>query len=243
MIFVCEHHDAVLHDWRRRGLTNLAICHVDFHDDLRGLCIDRRRGTAYAIGPLARGEAPLDAGNFLAHAVLERRVCRLRWVHGDPGGRAWDWGIVRYESDRIGRSGRRRERRRAEEIPLAFDEIPLEEWSGALPGEALSIDWDCFASILQDAGGIEGRVAAFFDRLGSVVPRDSWVACSPEYSQGGLEPFHRFVERLAARFDQPLEWLDPDLREGKLHPSGVEARLPRDLASQLVLFLRRRGLY
>jgi len=243
VIFVCEHHDAVLHDWRRRGLTNLALCHVDFHDDLRGLCIDRRRGTAYAIGPLARGEAPLDAGNFLANAVLERRVCRLRWVHGDPGGRAWDWGIVRYESDRIGRSGRRRERRRAEEIPLSFDEIPLEVWSGVLPGEALSIDWDCFASILQDPAGIGDRVRAFLDRLGSAVPEETYVASSPEYSVCDFAAFHALVGELGRRFAQPVAWLSPDLREGRLHPTGVDARLPATALGRFVLALRRRGIY
>jgi hypothetical protein len=176
--------------------------------------------------------------------VLERRLAGVRWVHGDPGGRAWDWGIVRYETDRFGRAARRRERRRAEEIRLAFDEIRLEAWAGLLPGEALSIDWDCFASILHDAEGVGARVSEFFERIGPVVPRQTWVAFSPEYSRGGLAPFRDFVERLAARFSQPLAWLDPELEQGRLHPSGVDPRPPpRAPLSRLVLFLRRRGLY
>ena len=99
MIYACEHHDQLLSLWRDQNRRGLRLAHVDFHDDLRGLLIHRRRRRAYALGALARGEARVDSGNFLAHAVLEGRVERICWVHDVPGGRAWDLGIVRYESD------------------------------------------------------------------------------------------------------------------------------------------------
>ena len=99
MIRVAEHHDQLLQLWRSEDRRGIALCHIDFHDDLRGLLIDVEAGRARAIGAMADGEAPLDPGNFLAHAVLEKRVDRVRWFHDTPGGRAWDSGIVRYSSD------------------------------------------------------------------------------------------------------------------------------------------------
>ena len=244
MIHVCEHHDAVLRHWRAADRREIALAHVDFHDDLRGLLVDRRRKRTYAIGKLARGAAPLDAGNFLAHATLEGRVRGVRWVHGRPGGRAWDAGIVRYESDLFALPHRLRHALAGgDELPFEFEERSIDDWSGPEEGELLSVDWDCFASILTDAGGIAGRVDRFFERLGGRVPADSWVAYSPEYSHPSLEAFREFVARLGARFGQAVEWLDPALAEGKTSPTGVAAGLPSDPLMRLVLFLRRRGIY
>ena len=87
MLYVAEHHDEVLALWRRQDLRGIRLCHVDFHDDLRGLVVDRKRKRAYPIGTLARGRAPVDPGNFLAHAVLDGRIERIVWVHDVPGGR------------------------------------------------------------------------------------------------------------------------------------------------------------
>jgi hypothetical protein len=244
VIYVCQHHDEVLAHWREQDRREIALAHVDFHDDLRGLLIDRRRGVAYPIGRLVRGLAPLDAGNFLAHAVLERRLAGIRWVHGRVGGRAWDAGIVRYESDLFATHHRLRHRLRGEaEYPLEFEEVLLDRWSGPRPGELLSIDWDCFASILLDAENVGARVDAFLERLGAVVPPDTYLAFSPEYSHPGLETFRDLAARLGRRFAQPIEWLSAGLAEGRVEATDVCAAPPTGPLMRLVLFLRRRGIY
>lgn len=246
MIYAGEHHDEVLHHWRRADRRGIALCHVDFHDDLRGLLIDRRRAVAYPLGALARAAAPLDAGNFLAHAAIERRLDRVRWVHGLPGGRAWDAGIVRYETDLASLPHRLRHalsRSAGPEFPLAFEELVLDAWAGVLPGECLSVDWDCFASILDDPSDIDRRVAGFLGRLGPIVPRETHVVYSPEYSHPSLERFRALIGELSRRFDQPVEWLAPEFEQGRIGPRNVDAGLPRGLAMRAILFLRRHGIY
>jgi hypothetical protein len=244
VVYACQHHDEVLAHWRRCDLRNAALLHVDFHDDLRGLLVDRRRAVAYPIGKLARGVAPVDPGNFLAHAVLEERLHAIRWVHGPVGGRAWDSGIVRYESDLFAWHHRLRHRLAGGvEVPLRFEEVLLEAWGGPRPDELLSVDWDCFASTLIDPEDLEQRVERFLDSLGTVVPRDTWVAYSPEYCHPTVEAFLRFVARLAERFAQPVEWLDEGVGPGRITQRCERTDLPRDPLTHLALFLRRRGIY
>jgi hypothetical protein len=244
VIYVCEHHDEVLEHWRRHDTREIALAHVDFHDDLRGLLVDRRRGVAYAVGRLAEGAAPPDPGNFLAHAVLDGRLDGVRWIHGSIGGRAWDVGIVRYETDLFALHHRLRHRlRRAPEFSLRFEELQLDEWAGPRRGELLSIDWDCLASIQLDAAGIEARVEAFVERLGAVVPDHTYVAYSPEYSHPGLEAFRGFVVRLSRKLSQPVTWLSDGLAAGRLSPTDTAGEPPRTPLMRLVLLLRRRGIY
>jgi hypothetical protein len=244
VIHVCEHHDDVLAHWRRRDLREIALAHVDFHDDLRGLLVDRRRGIAHPIGELARGQPSVDPGNFLAHAVLEGRLRKVRWIHDRVGGRAWDAGIVRYESDLLAARFRLRHwLSRGREFPLEFEEVLLDDWNGLEPGDSLSVDWDCFASNLLDVEGIEGRVGRFLDRLGEVVPGDTYLAYSPEYCHPSLEAFRGFVDRMHERLAQPVAWLSDSLAEGHLGPGRACAELPRGPLMRLVLYLRRRGIY
>lgn len=110
MIYGFEHHDQLLELWRETDLRDIHLVHVDFHDDMRGLVIDRKRQVAYPTGALARGKAEVDPGNFLAHAILDGRINGVRWLHGIPGGRAWDAGIVGYESDWLALPQRLRQR-------------------------------------------------------------------------------------------------------------------------------------
>jgi len=244
VIYCCEHHDEMLLDWRRRDLRDVALAHVDFHDDLRGLLVDRRRDRAYRIGRATHELPALDAGNVLAHAVVEGRLRRLRWIHDLPGGRAWDAGIVRYESDLFAIHHRLRQRLAGgAEFPLDFQESLLDTWSGPLPGELLSIDWDCFASILIDATSIDDRVERFIARMGSEIPPDTYVIYSPEYSHPTLDAFKRFVGRLGSLTDQPLEWLSDGLAQGQLSLTSACPDPPRDPLMRLALFMRRRGLY
>lgn len=244
MIYVCEHHDSVLRLWRDRDFKGIALAHVDFHDDLRGLLIDRKTGRALSSRALGRGDDPPDAGNFLAHGVIEGRLKSVNWVHDTIGGRAWDMGIVRYADDWTAWprrlfgtfSGGNTHR-------LEFHESLLRDWHGLMPGERLSLDWDCFASILQDARGIGGRVQMFLERLGPHVPEDSYIALSPEYSRPGLDAFNELIAELARRFDQSVHWVDPGLSEGRIHPTDLDTRLPTGLLGRFVLSLRRRGIY
>lgn len=240
MIQVVEHQDALLELWRRGDERGIRLAHVDFHDDLRGLLVDRRRGRGYAV---ARGVQPPDSGNYLAHAVLEGRVTAIRWVHALPGGRGWDLADVRYERDvrALGDRLMRRVRRDAG-APLEFCELVLDEWRGPTPGERLSVDWDCFASFFQDAGGVSGRVDSFFRALGDARPEHVYAAYSSGCVPPNLPAFRRFVERLSETLEQPVEWLSPGLLTGELAPlDDVVTTLPESWLERSMLALRRRG--
>jgi len=176
--------------------------------------------------------------------VIEGRLDGVHWVHDAIGGRAWDMGIVRYTDDwsawprrLVGPFSN------GNPYALKFRESLLDDWDGVRQGEHLSIDWDCFASILQDREGISGRVQTFLDHLGEQVPEQTYVVFSPEYSVPGLDEFNALIDELARRFDQPVQWIDSDLAEGKLHPSDVDTRLPTGLWSRVILALRRFGIY
>ncbi len=242
-VFVAAQHDRLLDLWRERNARGVRLAHVDFHDDLRGLLIDVDAGSAYPVDALARAAAPVDDGNFLAHAVLEGRLSSVRWIHDLPGGRAWDVGIVRYRSDLFALRHRLVQAALGRPTyPLAFEELTLGVFHGLQPGEHLSVDWDCFASLHQDAGGIGARVSSFLDRLGDSVPPETFLAYSPGYCHPSLAAFGDFVRSLADRFSQPVEWIDQGLLAGR-EPTGTAApRAPGPLAS-LALALRRLGLY
>ena len=128
-------------------------------------------------------------------------------------------------------------------VSRLVEESLLENWGGPAPGELLSIDWDCFASVLMDEGGIAGRVDDFLRRLGDEVPSESYVVYSPEYSHPSLDRFRGLLEELQRRFDQPLEWLSPDLEAGRTNPADVETGLPERGLPRLILRLRRMGIY
>jgi len=244
VIYACEHHNEVLTLWQQQHLRGITLAHVDFHDDMRGLLVDRRHERAYPIGRLAEGNSKVDDGNFLAYAVLERRLDSVRWVHGAKGGRAWDLGIVRYETDIFALPHRIRQVLwQRQEYPFRFEEICLEKWNGLAQGERLSLDWDCFASILLDRAGVNSRVETFLGRLGAEVPPDTYIAYSPEYCHPTLEAFERLLFALERRFRQRIQWLSPGLEWGELNPIGINSRLPRNPIERLILALRRIGIY
>jgi len=242
MIYACEHHDDVLALWRRQDLKGIRLAHVDFHDDLQGLIVNRRRGLAFARNSLLK--AKVHPGNFLAKAVVERRLDAVRWVHDIPGGRGWDFGVVKYTSDPSVMLQRIRHGLPSLELPFEFQELLMRRWCGPAPGERMSVDWDCFASILQAESTISDRVDSFVTRLGDHVPVDSYVCFSPDYSHiGSLPAFLQLVELLARRYGQHIEWLAPGLEHGHLNPEGIDTSLPSDWRSQLRLWLRHKGLW
>lgn len=143
-IFVADEHHRLHWHWQQTGARDLRLCHVDFHCDMRGLLIDRARQQATLYDPAER--AVVDQGNFLMHAVLDGTVRGVRWVHDPFGGRRYDQGTVRYESDLRVRLRRGRAAGQADGwVPLDFRELALERWTGPEEGEHLDLDWDALA--------------------------------------------------------------------------------------------------
>ncbi|MBN2498639.1 MAG: hypothetical protein JXR96_28875 [Deltaproteobacteria bacterium] len=236
MIAVAAGHQRLLELWRERGQQRISLCHVDFHDDLRDLLIDRAARTARPLGRMrTRPLPPADDGSFLAHAVIEGRLRSVRWVHGRPGGRAWDLGIVRYRSDlfswlRIVRAGRER--------AFEFDEIEQARFRGLWAGEQLSIDWDFAAARQMEPAGIGLRVRDLLGRLGPNVPPETFLCYSPAHCHPSLGAFRELAAELARRFGQELRFLED------LDSAGACA-VPQPgpgLVQRAVLLLRRAGI-
>lgn len=185
--------------WRDRGLSGLRVAHVDFHCDMRGLLIDRRRQRARF---LAEGRPPAaDSGNYLAVAAMEGTVEAVTWVHDAHGGRRYDAGTVKYESDLTSLLGRLRGAGRTSGWhPLWFRELGFDAWAGPEPGEDLDIDWDGLASIEYTREHSRRLVESFLARDWPVVPERMFVVESPGYSDPDPAFLEEFVERLAERF-------------------------------------------
>jgi hypothetical protein len=244
MIYACEHHDEILTLWREQDLREIRLSHVDFHDDLRGMLVDQRARRAYPIGDFSSERTAVDPGNFLAHAIVEGRLECVRWLHTAMGGRAWDMGIVRYASDLSSWPRRLRHRLRGGPVfAFEFEELLLDDWPGLAGDERLSVDWDCFASILQNEEGVEARLDLFRSRLGTSIPPDTYLAYSPEYCHPSLDRFRSFVHELSAKFGQGICWHSSSLVSGQLTPAAIDTRLPRHWLKRAILFLRRRGIY
>ncbi|MDX1521988.1 MAG: hypothetical protein R3264_10205 [Anaerolineae bacterium] len=246
-IYVIEQHDQLLKLWRTQGATGLSVLHLDFHCDLRGLLINRPRQRAFRIWD--RFPA-LDQGNFLTHAIMEGRIKRLRWVHHVPGGRQYDLGTVKYESDLSALPHRALlALRRQQGIPLAYDVMPYDEWADLTEGEVLDIDWDFFACQAYPVDTIPCRVRDFLDREFPIRPKQIYACYSPDYSHPSRPQFREFVQTLARIFEaevitaqavSPEKAANPRYR-AYLPPSIY--RLVRHLYWQAGLQLRKRGIY
>ena len=91
-IIIAVNHEQVYPVWSERGIKGAMLTHVDFHCDMRGIMIDRKRGSAFFTSH--RESTFIDRGNFLAHAIMNGIINDLKWVHGPRGGRAFDIGPV-----------------------------------------------------------------------------------------------------------------------------------------------------
>lgn len=196
-LIVAEEHSQLYELWRARGSSRLALCHVDFHCDMRGLLIDRRRGRARSVWQSDPSMNRLDSGSFLAHAVMEGIVTSLRWVHDDFGGRRFDdLYCVKYESDfsalpfRLPGCGGW--------VPLSFAEQTFAEWGGPRPGEQLCIDWDGIAYIDYQPRRIRRLMAEVLER--ECQPELVFVARSPDYCHRDPGLFAEFVAGLEKKF-------------------------------------------
>lgn len=207
VVYTMERHHEALHLWREQEALGLKVVHLDFHCDMRGMLVDRRRGRAYRIRDHFSG---LDQGNFLTHAVLEGRIDELRWVHDEPGGRADDIGTVKFESDLSAIPHRLMLKYRKEPgIPLLYGVVTAARWDGLHEDEHLDIDWDHFAGTDYPIESVPDRIQAFWDRLGDVVPAQTTICYSPEYSHPSREMFEEFATTLAERFGASLVHREP----------------------------------
>lgn len=247
-IYVAEQHDQVLDLWRKREASSLNVLHLDFHCDMRGLLINRRDQLAYRIPDFV--SQGVDEGNFLTHAILEGRVRSLRWVHDEPGGRRYDVGTVKYESDfsalpyrLLMTAGKRRG------IPLDYSAIKYSDWRGLGETEFLDIDWDFFAGTEYPEDTIQSRVESFLMRGFSIVPREVYVCYSPDYCYPSRLMFERFVSDLAKGFNAGIVELPP-LSETpvkmpiyKRYMPSFILRAARNTYHRAGLKLRGRGIY
>jgi hypothetical protein len=202
VVYTMERHHEVLRLWRSQDASMLRVVHLDFHCDMRGMLVDRRVHRAYRI----KDRFPdLDQGNFLTHAVMERRVESVRWVHDEPGGRADDVGTVKLESDLSALPHRMSiARRGVEGIPIEFEIVVARDWDGIRTGEHLDIDWDHFACTEYEPESIPERIEAFFRSMGPHLPEAAYVCYSPEYSHPSRDLFGDFVRDLASRLDATI---------------------------------------
>lgn len=246
-LYVMERHDQLLDVWRELDARQLAVTHVDFHCDMRGLLVDVEAGRAHA--ELA-GLPPLDEGNYITYALLEGRVARVRWVHDRPGGRLDDVNGVRLLSDLSSRWRARGLRQQPEAgLRFTYQAMTFEDWQDIEPGEFLDIDWDVFASIAYPPESIGRRVERFLRRPFRHAPAHIALCYSPGYAHETRPEFEAFAERLAARFDARTVHLPPPAPPPATG-AGRKMGLPRPLYNQLrrryfdgVRWLRQRGIY
>ena len=247
VIYVAEEHDHILDLWRAQQTCSLRVLHLDFHCDMRGLLIDRKTQRAYRILALNQG---VGQGNFLTHAILEGRVSGIRWVHGEPGGRQYDVGTVKYESDLTALPHRWFLALRGERgVPIHYEVMPYTDWTGLVEGEHLDIDWDFFACTEYPADTIQDRVEAFLGREFRTVPNQVYVCYSPDFSHPSRAQFQRLVSDLARLFEAEVVELQPDTGTPTTRPYYKKYvppalfRLARHIYYSINLGLKKRGIY
>lgn len=247
ILYVIEQHDQLLHLWREQQAGGLRVVHLDFHCDLRGLLINRRTQQAYLIND---PPPELDEGNFLTHAIIEGRIECLHWIHRLPGGRQYDVGTVKYETDLTGRwlswllalKGRPAR-------PIHYEVMELSAWPGLTEGEFLDIDWDFFASLEYPLNSIQAQVESFLGLEWAAAPQQISVCYSPDFSHPSRSDFEAFIQRLAEKFGATLVRLPPPSPVVET-PAGYKKYIPRTFYHRLRrgyyqtnLWLRQKGIY
>jgi hypothetical protein len=207
VVYVAEEHDQILELWRAQQAQGVRLLHLDYHCDMRGLLIDRKAQQAHRIWDI---KSTVDQGNFLAYAILEGRIGSVRWVHEEPGGRQYDVGTVKYESDVTALPYRVLLALRGERgVPIHYEVIPYRQWAGLLEGEHLDIDWDFFACTAYPAGTIQDRAVAFLRTHLRAVPDQVYVSYSPDFSHPSRALFRQFVADLAENLEASVVELQP----------------------------------
>jgi hypothetical protein len=208
-IFVAEEHGQLYDLWTERGERNLSVCHIDFHCDMRGLLVNRRRQKAYFVRTRDQHILRRDSGSYLAHAIMEGMVSSLRWVHDCFGGRKYDSLTVKYETDLSALPTRLAHRfGRTAEVELDYKELTFDSWTGTKNGEHLDIDWDGIAFRAYDPERIQQLTARVLDQE-YLPPPCIYVFYSPGYSYPDRKLFEKFIVGLEEKFDTTAQELPP----------------------------------
>lgn len=237
-LLVADEHSPLLDWWLKEGGRGLSVCHIDFHCDMRGLLIDRRRGRARYVGQSDPFMNRVDSGSFLAHAIMKGSVTNLRWVHDTHGGRRYDdLYCVKYETDLSAvpylLAGRKHW------VPLTFAEQTFDDWGGPQSGEQLSIDWDGLAFAEYGADKVKRLQAEILER--ECLPATVFLARSPEYSRPDRALFDEFVAKLEKRFATGAVYLPPKPHK-PLNPSRGWT-IYHQLEYRVLRVMRLFGLY
>ncbi len=237
-LIVAEEHSQLYDLWLERGDRGLSVCHVDFHCDMRGLFIDRRYGRACFVWRQIPYIHSLDPGSFLAHAVMNGIVTRLRWVHDDFGGRRYDalW-CVKYETDFSALPYRLMGKKKC--VPLTYSEQTFADWGGPHPGELLDIDWDAIAFVDYDEKQVRRLMAEILER--NIQTERVFVARSPEYSHPDRSLFDEFIAGLETKLKVKAVHMPP-----YRPPSGQLSafwRFYRKADEFLLKRMRKLGIY
>lgn len=196
-LIIAEEHSQLYDLWLDRGTRNLAVCHLDFHCDMRGLLIDRHLGKACFVDRHIPYIHRLDSGSYLSHAVMNGIVTKLRWVHDAFGGREYDYiHCVKYETDFSALPYRLLGRKQC--MPITYAEQTFTDWNGPHPGEHLDIDWDGIAFADYDEPHIRRLMAEVLDR--DFEPESIFMARSPGYCHQDRNLFEEFIAGLEKKF-------------------------------------------
>jgi len=237
-LIVSDEHSPLYDLWIKHGHRNLSVCHVDFHCDMRGLLIDRPNKRARYVWQSDPYMNRLDSGSFLAHAVMQGIVTRLRWVHDDFGGRKFDdLYCVKYESDFTAIPFKTTGRDKW--VQLDFIERTFADWQGPMHGGHLSIDWDGLAYAEYDEKRICRLMAEILDREFSTD--FIFISRSPEYSHPNRDLFSSFIEELEKKFQTRAVYLPP-----KKHPPlnpGLPWKIYHLIEHSILRLLRKLGIY
>jgi hypothetical protein len=214
-LIIAEEHSQLYDVWLERGDHNLAVCHVDFHCDMRGLLIDRRLGKACFVDRYIPFIHRLDSGSFLSHAVMNGIVTTLRWVHDDFGGREFDYiHCVKYETDFSALPYRLLGNQKC--VPVMFTEHTFRDWGGPRCGELLDIDWDGIAYADYEKHHIRRLMTEILER--DFEPESIFLARSPDYCHPDESLFEEFIARLEKKFNVQAVRM-PHRRAEPPHPS------------------------
>lgn len=237
-LVVADEHSQLYDIWIDREYRDIALCHVDFHCDMRGLLIDRQKGKARYVWQCDPFMSGVDSGSFLAHAIMNRIVSKLRWIHDDWGGRQYDdLYCVKYESDfsslpfRLASSNKW--------VPLLYEELTFNDWGGSTQDEHLSIDWDGIAHIDYDRNRICRIMTEFLGR--EFRPKSIFVCRSPIYSHPDNSLFTEFITALETKFKTQAQYLP-----AKDQPPRQASSLWRGyhgLEHRILLLMRKRGIF
>lgn len=236
--YVAEEHSQLYDLWLERNYKKLAVCHVDFHCDMRGLLIDRKNGKARYVWQSDPYMNRIDSGSFLAHAVMQGIVTSLRWVHDTFGGRKYDnLYCVKYETDFSALPFRLAGRKSW--MPLSYEEQTFADWEGPRADEHLSIDWDGIAFADYDQNTIRRLEAEILER--DYASEIIYVSRSPEYSHPDKALFDDFIKSLEKKFRTTARYL-PLKHHSPLAPS-LPWRIYHQIEYHTLRLLRKGGLY